>query len=71
MNSTDVPTDTLNDIDLRKLIFEPFTFGEAYERTSSLNFSSDVEAKAGIALIPLVFDSFDEPQPKQLLKESL
>ncbi len=68
VNSTDVPTDTLNNIDLRKLLFEPFTFGEAYERTSSLNFSGDVEAKAGIAEIPLVFDSFDDSQPKQLFK---
>lgn len=68
VNSTDVPTDTLNDIDLRKLRFEPFTFGEAYDRTSSLNFSGNVEAKAGIAEIPLVFDSFDNPQPKQLFK---
>lgn len=68
VNSTDVPTDTLNNIDLRKLLFEPFTFGEAYERTSSLNFSGDVEAKAGIAEIPIVFDSFDNPQPKQLFK---
>ncbi len=68
VNSTDVPTDTLNNIDLRKLLFEPFTFGEAYERTSSLNFSGDVEAKAGIAEIALVFDSFDDSQPKQLFK---
>ncbi|MEP2446338.1 MAG: T9SS type A sorting domain-containing protein [Balneola sp.] len=68
VNSTDVPTDTLHNIDLRKLLFEPFTFGEAYDRTSSLNFSGDVEAKAGIAEIPLVFDSFDNPQPKQLFK---
>ena len=68
VNTTDVPTDTLNNIDLRKLLFEPFTFGEAFERTSSLNFSSDVEAKAGIAEIPLVFDTFEDQQPKQLFK---
>ncbi len=68
VNSTDAPTDTLNNVDLRKLLFEPITLGEAFSRTSSLNFSEDVEAKAGIANIPLVFDTFEDPQPKQLFK---
>lgn len=61
VNGTNAPNDTLNDIDLRKLKFSPFTLSEALDRTSSLNFSNDVEAKAGITEMPLIFNSFDDP----------
>lgn len=67
VNSGNAPNDTLNNIDLRKLEFIPFTFGEAINRTSSLGFGSDVDVAAGFTEIPLTFESFEE-QHKRLFK---
>ncbi len=68
VNSTNAPSDTLENIFLRLLRFDPFTFNEAIERTTSLGFGQDIDLLAGQTDIPLTEAFFEPKRQKVTLK---